>query len=890
MIIKALEAIVFRLRIIILAALAVITVWTGYHALQLGLDAGFDKQLPSGHEYVETFQEYRDQLFGSNRVIIVLRAREGDIWNQPFLSKLKIVTDDIFFLPGIDRRTVTSLWTPNTRYFEITEEGFRADDVIPGTVTPDTMTEDEIEGIQNNVIRGGYVGRLVANDFTAAMVVAELTEIDPRTQEPLDYFELARQLEERIRGVHEDENYEIHIIGFAKMIGDIADGAGTVVQFFIIAFLLTTLCVFWYSRSLILTFAAVFSSFVSLIWQFGLLNLLGYGLDPLAILVPFLVYAIGVSHAVQQINLISKKISDGLNSEQAARASFSGLLIPGSMALVTDLVGFGTLYFIPIPMVQELAIVASIGVALKIVTNLIMLPLVVSYFKFDEGYIRRVTKARDFRLKIMKGFGFLAIPKVAYVVLTGTTIMFVYAIIQSQDRHIGDLHPGSPELRPDARYNIDSQVISEKFSIGLDLLTIIIETPSEACIKYPYMDYINQFSWYMQNVPGVLSVHSIAFAAKLTNAGWNEGNLKFRALPRNQFSLVQATASVPTSSGLLNAQCTLLPLQIFTTDSRAETITTVIDAVKTWRDANVIPPALTAGTDNKDGTWRVPRRAFDNLTFHPQLQWDERYSFPVEVVRVRESVDEETGERIRTEESEIIGTIDVEVDEEGSPVPIDIRAVLDGAGASDAQAVVLHDLPTSTYVRLASGNVGVTAAINEMVHESELPMLLLVYAIIIIMVMGTYRDWRATVACCVPLTMATFFGYWFMKEIEIGLKVATLPVMVLAVGLGVDYAFYIYNRVQYHLSEGLNITKAYQQSMLETGMAVVFVAITLAIGVSTWTFSDLKFQADMGALLTFMFMINMVMAVTALPAIAVVLDRLFPRTKPVRPVPGAMAH
>jgi predicted RND superfamily exporter protein len=149
----------------------------------------------------------------------------------------------------------------------------------------------------------------------------------------------------------------------------------------------------------------------------------------------------------------------------------------------------------------------------------------------------------------------------------------------------------------------------------------------------------------------------------------------------------------------------------------------------------------------------------------------------------------------------------------------------------------------------------------------------------------TYRDWRATICCCVPLTVATFLGYWFMKELEIGLKVATMPVMVLAVGLGVDYAFYIFKRLQRHVEEGMDVTTAYQLTLRETGNAVVFTAITLAIGVSTWTFSARKFRADMGLLLTFMFVTNMIMAVTLLPALAVVLDRLFPRRGAV-PVPA----
>jgi predicted RND superfamily exporter protein len=128
-----------------------------------------------------------------------------------------------------------------------------------------------------------------------------------------------------------------------------------------------------------------------------------------------------------------------------------------------------------------------------------------------------------------------------------------------------------------------------------------------------------------------------------------------------------------------------------------------------------------------------------------------------------------------------------------------------------------------------------------------------------------------------------------MKKLEIGLTVATLPVMVLAVGVGVDYAFYIYNRLQMHLAAGEPIGVALERAIQEIGIATIFTAITLAIGVATWSFSELKFQADMGKLLAFMFIVNLVMAMTALPAFAVVLERLFPRRTPIR-VSAALQH
>ncbi len=776
-VVKRLEEVLFANRGKTLVALILFTLVMGVFAAQLRMSAGFDKQLPQGHEYIETFYQYRDLVFGANRIVVVVHAQHGDMWNAAFLKKLNEVTQAVMFLPGIDRRTVTSLWTPTTRVLEITEEGFMAEDVIGGNITPDALNPEKIARIKRNVVVGGYIGQLVANDNSGAMVVADLLESDPVTKQKLDYLGLSRKLEEEARQKLENPDFKVQIIGFAKQIGDIADGATSVLRFFLLAFILTAAAVYVYSRSWVLTVLPLACSLTSVVWQFGTLRLLGYGLDPLAILVPFLVFAIGVSHGVQQINYISKEICAGVDTMTAARRSFTGLLIPGTMALVTAFVGFATLTLIPIPMIRELGITASIGVAYKIVTNLVMLPVAASYFAFDDGYIARVNRLRDRRARAMGLLARIAETRNAAIATLFYAALFAVAYFQSQGRQIGNLQPGAPELHADSRYNRDAADIASKFDLGLDVLSVVLETPKDGCYDYAMMEYVNQFSWQMMNVPGVVSVASAALLAKQAFSGFNEGNPKWAALPHDPKSLANSVGLAPEGSGLYNTGCTVLPVHLYLADHKAGTIQPVVGAVKDFRAQN----------------------------------------------------------------------------------------------SSDA-----------VHVRLASGNVGVQAAINEVLETTELPMMLYVYSTIVALVLVTYRDWRAMVACCLPLTLATFLGYWFMKELKIGLTVATLPVMVLAVGIGVDYAFYIYNRLQIYLAQGVDIVTSFKQALRETGIATIFTALTLSVGVATWSFSELKFQADMGLLLTFMFMMNMLMAMTFLPALAVMIDVLIPRRRPVR--------
>ncbi|HJW55451.1 MAG TPA: efflux RND transporter permease subunit [Burkholderiaceae bacterium] len=775
--VKRLENLFFNHRLATLAVLGVLTLFMGFYAVQLRMSAGFDKQLPKGHEYIDTFFKYRNEIFGANRIIVVVKPRKGDIWNKDALKRLYDITQAVFFLPGVDRRTVSSLWTPNTRVVEITDDGLKAEDVIGGDVTPERLSTENIVHIHNNAIVGGYVGSLVASDNSGAMIVADLLENDLHTGKKLDYLDLAARLENEIRKKYEDDKFEVQIIGFAKQIGDIADGAKSVMLFFLLAFVLTAAAVYMYTRNWKMTFLPLSCSLVSVIWQFGTITLLGFGLDPLAVLVPFLVFAIGVSHGIQQINYISKEVCAGADSMTAARRSFTGLLMPGSMALVTAMVGFATLILIPIPMIQELSITATLGVTYKIVTNLIMLPIVASFFSFGSAYVERIGRIRNRREQSMKILGKIAETRNAAIATVLCLGLFGVAYYQSQGRHIGDVKPGVPELRSESRYNRDAESIVSNFDLGLDVLTVVVESPKDGCFNYPVMHFVDQFTWAMQNVPGVLSVASVSSLAKLANSGLNEGNPKWMALPHGTRALANAMSFVPEGSGLSNQGCTIMPVNLYLADHKASTVKEVIAAVKDFR-----------------------------TRYHAE----------------------------------------------------------------------------GVKIRLASGNVGVQAATNEVLESTELPMMFYVYFTIIALVFVTYRDWRAMLACCLPLTLATFLGYWFMKELEIGLTVATLPVMVLAVGIGVDYAFYIYNRLQHYLAQGVDIVTAFQKSLYETGNATIFTAITLSVGVATWSFSALKFQADMGMLLTFMFMVNMIMSITLLPALAVMIDVIIPRRGPVR--------
>ncbi|MDE1147325.1 MAG: MMPL family transporter [Azospirillaceae bacterium] len=770
---RIIDAVIFRHRKVVLILFALATAFFAWQASHLAVDTAYEKQLPQDHPYMKTFLQYQKEFGGANRVVVALSVKQGDIYTPEFFTKLKQVTDEVFFIPGVDRASVTSLYTPNVRFIEIVEDGFSGGNVIPAEFK---ATPEWLNVVRGNVLKSGQVGRLVAEDFTAALVNIQLLDRDPTTGAKLDYMEVAKRLE-AIRAKYGSDTVDIHIIGFAKAMGDVADGTVGVVVFFGIAFVITALLVYVYGRSARMTAVLLALSVVTVIWQAGLLVLMGLAMDPMSILVPFLVFAIAISHGVQNVGTITQEIGKGADAFSAARISFQRLLVPGASALVADAIAFLTIRIVKIQMIQDLALSASVGMVIIVLTHLIILPITLSFLPLGDNYRRRVAHQVDRFDAVWKMFTVFARPKGAIPALLIGLAVFAWAHHESGRRVIGDAEAGVPELWPDSRYNKDADFIAGHFAIGVDIIQVIAEAPANGCIDYHVASQVDDFAWQIRNVEGVQSTLSLPQVMKTVNMGWNEGNLNWRVLPRNSQVLVRTVSPVETSTGLLNADCSVMPVMIFTKDHRAETIDRVVKAVETYNQAH--------HTSEKDK----------------------------------------------------------------SPI----------------------------HFRLATGSVGVMAATNQAVTQAETPMLLWVYGTVLVFCAITFRSVVGTIATVLPLVVVSFLCDALMAELKIGLKTSTLPVTALGVGIGVDYGLYIFNRLQSYLKHGLGFAEAYYKTLQETGSSILFTALTLAVGVATWAFSALKFQANMGELLTFVFIANMLGAIILLPAIAAMLYRLFPR-------------
>jgi hypothetical protein len=759
--IRGVSAVIFDRRRMWLVIFAVMTALFAASASRLVVDAGFNKMVPLKHPYMKVYREYEKVFGGANRIAIAIVQKDGDIYNKEFMAKLKGLTDDIFLLNGVDRPSVKSLFTPNTRFIEVIEEGFSGGNVIPATFQG---TDADLAQVRANVNKSAEVGRTVATDFSGALVAAGLMEIDPQTGRKLNYFEVAAELE-ALRAKYQGERHSLHIIGFAKAVGDIRDGARGVITFFGVAFVITLALMLWFVKDVKLTLIALVVAMMPVLWLLGTLPVLGYGIDPLSILVPFLIFSIGVSHAVQMTKTWEREVVSGVDSLTAARRSFAKIFIPGTLALLTNVLGFAVIMLIPIDIVRELGITASLGVGWMIVTNKMLLPILLSYLRMSKAALAREAYQEGAVHRFWRVAARGVERRRATVIVAIAGVILLGGLLQAHNLKVGDYGIGVPELRPDSRYNLDNRKIIEKFAIGVNTLGVVAQTKGVqgACTQYDVMSTIYAFDWYMQNVPGTQSVISLPGLARVVNAGFNEGNIKWRQLPRDPQVMAQGVTPIDTATGLLNPDCSAMQVLINTTDQQGETIAGLVREVKSF--------------------------AAKNNSARLEL-------------------------------------------------------------------------------KLATGNMGVTAATNEAVDKARWEMNFAIFGALMVMCLITFRSLRATLCILIPLAIVSVLCEALMPALGIGLKVSTLPVIALGVGVGVDYGIYLYDRIEAHLEEGKALSQAFFEALNERGTAMVFTAVTMTIGVGTWAMSALKFQADMGILLAFMFFLNMLGALFLLPALA----------------------
>jgi predicted RND superfamily exporter protein len=801
-------------------------------------------------------------------------------------------------------------------------------------------------------------GRLVSTDDKAALITAGFIE------GRLDYRTIFNEIYDLKKELEADGSVEIHLTGQPILAG------------WTFAFLPEILLIIFLSMTILVVLLAIYfrrwygvvmpmtGALVSMIWGLGFTAVMGYQLEPLVLVIPMLISARAISHSVQFVERFYEEY-ERLNGdkEEAIIASMAELLLPGSLAILTDAVGIFVIYVSSIALMKKVAIIGAFWAMSILVTEMLLNRLMIAYFPAPSDTTHYTPKPIVSLLKVFANLA--ASLTAARIILVVWVIVFAFCAYLSPRVKIGESRPGTPILWPDSEFNKSAAAISERF-FGADELTVVVETEMEGGIHRPeVMAEIEAFQRYMEQQPKVGGTLSIVEYMKAIDRTFHQADPRWSIVPYTPqeigglLYLYEAGSPDPRILNPVRDQVARnAAIRLFYSDHQGDTIRAAIDRIQTYlreRPTGAISARLEAPADDwlatvfwwlgpmlpprpqtvgvylqqPDGSYAKQEITYPDRTEPAPDDSKERIlTLPRMTRELREALVEanyDTVQKIANATPEDLDPIEgfdlatayalinaakldrrsftvlqewqspehqthIQVRKRGLYEPYELWIKYQGGDFEQRQSGRWAE---GTSFALASGLMGVLAASNDEVEGSNNATLLAAFLTTLIIIWVSYRSFAVALYMIISLATATVISLAYMYYANIGFDVNTLPVQSLGVGVGVDYALYMMDRVYNERKRGLNMIEAVQTAIQTTGMAVFFTASTLVGGIIFWYFiSSLRFNADMALLLSVVLIGNLIGAMLLVPALIRVFQPKF-AAGPVEAsvvTPGKAAH
>ncbi|HMF51558.1 MAG TPA: MMPL family transporter [Candidatus Saccharimonadales bacterium] len=507
----------------ILAIIVITTLIFAYLSFKIEMYTAFADLLPKDHPYIRVHERYWKIFGGANVVMLSVEVTDGDIFNVPVLEKIKKLTEMIERTPGANNYQIFSIARQKVKDVRATAWGIEVQPVMwPGV----PQSAAEMERLRSIVYANPtIVGRLVSEDGKAALITAAFHE------ERLDYAALFRRVQQAIHEV-EDSKIRVYAAGEPILYGWIYHHLRSVGLIIALTCLSILAILTLYYRNLNGVMIPVLSAVITFIWGAGFTALMGYNFEPLILVVPFLIAARTISHSIQFRERFFEELERCGDKEKAAIESAAGLMMPGSVSIVTDAIGLTVLLVAPMPILTKLAIAGSFWVLSNLVTVVLLDPILCCYFPTPRR-LPRGGEGHWLEAPLRSMGRFCVHPSGRIVVIAGFTVVIVWSAYWYQFLTVGDSRPGSPLLWPDSEYNQSVRHINDKFQ-GTDHLYVIVEGQAESMMKSPQvLERIEAFQRHMLRSPHVGSSDSLVDLTRQINSVLHYNDPRWGLLPRS---------------------------------------------------------------------------------------------------------------------------------------------------------------------------------------------------------------------------------------------------------------------------------------------------------------------------------------------------------------------
>ncbi len=802
---KRFANLIIEKRLLFLIGILLLTAFFLYEAIvNLSIKTIFPDLLPKNHEYVNLHNEIRNQFGGANQIIIMVQVRDkedggkyNDVFNHETLSIVKGITEDLLMFHAIDRYKIMSLAHRKNKNFITTSSGYTVEPVmfpeVPDTPEGLKQLRDTVYGIPWNY------PALVSLDSRSTVILVDFYE------EQIDYSVCFKELRE-LRKKYENENNIVAISGEPMHLGYIDYYVNDVLKILLYTVIAMMIMFFLYFRSKRGMLLPILAAAVSAVWGLGFLSLLGYNLDPLVLVFPFLISAMAASHSVQVIKRYKEEAYHEGNVKQACKNVIEHLFVPGFAGIITDASGIIVIALTPIPILQKICLSCAFWAFATVAIAMLLVPILLSYMP-----IKTAKEGEGFLDRLLKRTGAWIVSWGKIPVLAVSLVLLIWGSFYVNDITIGNAMPGSEILWPWHRYNVDSFRITFA-NPQLNPLYIIIQGEEDASVAQPaVLRDIARFIKYMKDTPDmrVIMVMSVIGQIPGRNRAVRDNDPNWFLLPKldRQLKMLwrQILFQAPPGSydKYIDEDETSMNVVILCRDKTAETIRLVIDRVNTF-----IRDHARFGKRQSD----VERHGFDKFVY-----WIDGFF-------------------------------------RQKPPAFPEKPPIEGV--------------TPVHFRLAGGAVGVQAGINEALTLYQIWTFILALTTVFILCTFIFRSAFAGLIITTPLILSNVLAFWFMamNKQTLALTTATLPVSSVGIGLGVDYGIYLVSRIIEEYKNKGTLEYAISQALGTTGKAIVFIATTLVCGIVFWFISKMMFQALMGLLLAIILLFNMLGALLIIPS------------------------
>ena len=668
-----------------------------------------------------------------------------------------------------------------------------------------------------------------------------------------------------------EQTAEVFIAGEPRLYGWIYNYADDVFWILVVTYLIEWVLRWLYFHDWRGSLRPTLTGVLAAIWGLGFIHLIGFALDPLMLVVPFLITARAVSHAIQMHDRYYEEFEKhDWDKRKAIVASFAELFVPTFSGIATDALGVLVILLVPVVMLQKLAITASWWILAITVSEMLLNPIVYFYLKAPEPELVILRETGGFRRLINRVTDWTLAPTGRVVILAAWALLTVGSGYFLRGLIIGDPTAASPLVWEDSPYNTAHGKIQETFG-GVEPLIVVNEGYDKDAMKDPpSLQSMQGLQRYLERDPGVGYSFALVDILLAVNSVFHELEPKWGVIPNNWVDVgglffIFFSSSPPTETAkYVDPAYTTSHVTFFCRNHKGDTIRRIIMRTEEYIGQTYLPAlGLEVSEDHEKKTVTISKVQEGSSATKGEVDDGSGTASPLQVGDVIKSVGE----------IEVHSLMDLYngLRTDANTGPAEHFKVERGS----EELEIITPVPWKAAYRLAGGLIGVLAAANEELVRNDLLMNLLGFGTIYIILLFTYRSFAAGIYMLLPMVISNGFVNAFMSVRGIGVNLHTLPLVTVGVGFGIDYALYIVSRIIEEIRIKHDLFEAVKEALCTSGKSVTFTAVTMIMSTALWTFSHIRFDAEMGGLLAIWMGISYVGSQTLLPVLILIFKPSF---------------